>query len=204
MILEIDQYCPETHLIREVVSLLERGGVVIIPTDTVYALVCDINSRKGIQKLTRIKGGERKKLFSIVLEDLSQIGTYTGYISSFAYRTMKRLLPGPYTFIVEASSLIPKLMKTRRATIGIRIPDCPIAQTVAHHLGRPLVATTLGVSEEDFLSDPMELDRSFGDQVDLVVDGGVIYSDPSSVVDLSGLVPEVLRAGQGDVSLFEG
>jgi tRNA threonylcarbamoyl adenosine modification protein (Sua5/YciO/YrdC/YwlC family) len=203
MLMEIDPYYPETHLTREVALLLERGGVAIVPTDTVYALVCDINSRKGIQKLTKIKGGERKKLFSIVLEDMSQIGTYTGYISSFAYRTMKRLLPGPYTFIVEASSLIPKLMKTRRSTIGIRIPDCPIAQSVAHQLGNPLVATTLGVSEEDFLSDPMDLDRAFGDQVDLVVDGGVIYGDPSSVVDLAGSVPEIIREGAGDVSLFE-
>ncbi len=202
MLIEIDPYYPETNLIREVALTLERGGVVIVPTDTVYALVCDLESRKGIKRLTKIKGGGKRKLFSIVLEDLSQIGTYTGYISSFAYRTMKRLLPGPYTFIVEASSLIPKLMKTKRSTIGIRIPDCPIAQGVAHHLGRPLVATTLGVSEEDFLSDPMDLEREFGDQVDMVVDGGVIYGDPSSVVDLRGSIPEVLREGAGDVSLF--
>lgn len=199
--LEIEPYYPESNLIRQVVQVLERDGVAIVPTDTVYALVCDLNSRKGIQRLTKIKGGAKKKLFSIVLEDLSQVGTYTGYISSFAYRTMKRLLPGPYTFIVEASSIIPKLMKTKRKSIGIRIPDCPIAQAIAHQLGRPLVATTMGESEEDY-SDPFVLYEQFGSDVDLVVDGGPIYGDPSSVVDLRGSVPVVIREGAGDVSLF--
>ncbi len=202
MLLEIDPYRPESNLVHEVVTLLRRDGVVILPTDTVYALVCDINSRKAIQRLTRIKGGEKKKLFSIVLADLGDIGRYAEDVSSFAYRTVKRLLPGPYTFVLHASSLTPKLMMTKRRTIGIRVPDCEIALAVARGLGNPLVATTLGVGEEDFLSDPMELDMEFGDQVDLVVDGGTIYSDPSSVVDLTG-TPEVLREGQGDVSLFQ-
>ena len=200
--LEIDPYYPESDRLRAVVKVLLADGVVIIPTDTVYALVCDINSRKAIKRLTKIKGGSRKKLFSILLGDLADIGTYAGYVSSFSYRTMKRLLPGPYTFILEASSVIPKLMMTRRRTIGIRVPDCAIALGVAERLGRPLVATTLGVDEDEFLSDPRDLEEAFKDQVDEVVDGGVIYSDPSSVVDLSGSVPEVLREGQGDVSLF--
>jgi len=203
MLLEMDPYYPASHHVHEVVTLLKRDGVVILPTDTVYALVCDIHSRKAIKRLTKIKGGEKKKLFSIVLGDLSDIGEYAGYVSSFAYRTMKRLLPGPYTFVVEASSVIPKLMMTKRRSIGIRVPDCPIAQTIADKLGRPLVATTLGVAEDEFLSDPMELDRAFGQQVDLVVDGGTIYSDPSSVVDLRGSAPRVIREGQGDVSLFQ-
>ena len=203
MLLEINPYGPESHHVHEVVTLLKRDGVVILPTDTVYALVCDIHSRKAIKRLTRIKGGEKKKLFSIVLGDLADIGQYAGYISSFAYRTMRRLLPGPYTFVVEAGSVIPKLMMTKRRTIGIRVPDCPIAQAVANELGRPLVATTLGVSEDEFLSDPYELDGAWGREVDLVVDGGTIYSDPSSVVDLTGSIPEVIREGQGDVSLFQ-
>ena len=203
MLLEIDPYVPESHHVHEVVTLLKRDGVVILPTDTVYALVCDINSRKAIKRLTKIKGGEKKKLFSIVLGDLADIGTYAGYVSSFSYRTMRRLLPGPYTFVLEASSVIPKLMMTKRRTIGIRVPDCAIALSVAQKLGRPLVATTLGVSEDEFLSDPYDLEAAWGREVDLVVDGGTIYSDPSSVVDLSGSVPEVIRAGQGDVSLFE-
>ena len=203
MLLEINPYGPESHHVHEVVTLLKADGVVILPTDTVYALVCDIHSRKAIKRLTRIKGGEKKKLFSIVLGDLADIGQYAGYISSFAYRTMRRLLPGPYTFVVEAGSVIPKLMMTKRRTIGIRVPDCPIAQAVANELGRPLVATTLGVSEDEFLSDPYELDGAWGREVDLVVDGGTIYSDPSSVVDLTGSIPEVIREGQGDVSLFQ-
>ncbi len=200
--LEIDPYWPESHLIRETVLELKRGGVVVIPTDTVYALVCDIGNPKAIQKLTKIKGKGKHKLFSIILGDLSEIGTYAGDLSSFAYRTLKRLLPGPYTFILEAGPVIPKLMRYKRRTIGIRVPDCPIAQAIAEQLGRPLVATTLGMDEDPFLSDPAKLEKAFGNQVSLVVDGGVIYSEPSSVVDLTGPI-EILRVGQGDVSLFE-
>jgi len=204
MLLSIDPDYPESHLVHQVVVQLERDGVVILPTDTVYALVCDLHSRKAIQKLTKLKGGKRRKLFSIILADLSEMGTYASDVSSYAYRTMKRLLPGPYTFVVPASNTIPKLMHTKRRTIGIRVPECPIALDVARQLGRPLVATTLGIGEEEFLSNPWELEEEYGDQVALVVEGGVIYSEPSSVIDLSGRDPEIIREGKGDVSLFEG
>lgn len=202
MLHSIDPDYPESHLVHQVVRALAADGVVIVPTDTVYALACDLHSRKAIQRLTKLKGGKRKKLFSIILSDLSEMGKYAGDVSSFAYRTMKRLLPGPYTFIVAASSEIPKLMHAKRRTIGIRVPDCPITLAIARQLGRPLVTTTLGIGEEEFLSNPWDLEEEYGHQVAMVVEGGVIYSEPSSVVDLSGPEPEVLRAGKGDVELF--
>ncbi len=204
MLHSIDPDYPESHLVHQVVRELEAGEVVIIPTDTVYALACDLHSRKAIQRLSKIKGGKRKKLFSIILSDLAEMGIYTDDVSSFAYRTMRRLLPGPYTFVVQASREIPKLMHANRRTIGIRVPDCPITLAIANQLGRPLVATTLGIGEEEFLSNPWELDEEYGDQVALVVEGGVIYSEPSSVVDLTGPEPEILRAGKGDLSAFGG
>ncbi len=204
MLLAIDPDYPEGYLVHQVVRELRKDGVVILPTDTVYALACDIRSLKAMKQLARIKGKGKQKLFSIILGELGEIGTYAENVSTFSYRTMKRLLPGPYTFILEASQVIPKLMHTKRRTIGIRIPDCPITLAVAEQLGHPLVTTTLGMDEDDFLSDPYALHDSFGNDVAVVVDGGVIRTEPSSVVDLSGSVPEVLRAGQGDVSLFEG
>ena len=203
MLLEIDPEYPEGRLVHQVVRMLRQDRVAIIPTDTVYALVCDINSRKAIQQLAKIKGKDRNKLFSILLGELGEIGTYAEDVSTFAYRTMKRLLPGPYTFILTAGDVIPRKMHTKRRTIGIRIPDCPIAQAVAGQLGNPLVSTTLGLDDDELLSDPGPLHARFGHHVGVVVDGGVIRSEPSSVIDLSGSAPEILRVGKGDVSLFE-
>ncbi len=203
MLLAIDPDYPEGYLVHQVVRELRKDGVVILPTDTVYALACDLHSTKAMKRLSRIKGKGKHKLFSIILGDLGEIGTYAENVGTSSYRSMKRLLPGPYTFILEASDVIPKLMHTKRRTIGIRLPDCPIVLAVAEQLGNPLVTTTLGMDEDDFLSDPYALHESFGSDVALVVDGGVIRTEPSSVVDLSGGYPEILRAGQGDVSLFE-
>ncbi|MDP7110432.1 MAG: L-threonylcarbamoyladenylate synthase [Myxococcota bacterium] len=203
MLLAIDPEYPEGYLVHQVVRELRRDGVVILPTDTVYALACDIHSIVAMKRLAKIKGKERQKLFSILLGDLAEIGTYAENVGTHSYRTMKRLLPGAYTFILEASTVIPKLMATRRRTIGIRLPDCPITLAVAEQLGNPLVTTTLGMDEDPFLSDPYALHDSFGNDVAMVVDGGVIRTEPSSVVDLSGPYPEVLREGRGDVSLFQ-
>jgi len=200
MLIEIDPQRPRPRQIKQVADVIRRGGVVIYPTDTCYGLGADIFNKKAIEKICRIKGLPRNTPFSFVCSDLSDISRYAR-VSDYAYRILKRFLPGPYTFVLEGSRQVPKMMLTKRKTAGIRIPDHPVCMLLARELGNPIISTSASVGDE-IISDPREIKNSLGRHVDVVVDSGIIPPRPSSVVSLVGDEPEVIREGQGDCSLF--
>jgi tRNA threonylcarbamoyl adenosine modification protein (Sua5/YciO/YrdC/YwlC family) len=202
MLISINQQNPQTRLIKRAVETLRNGGIIIYPTDTVYGMGCDLFNKRGIERIYEIKRRSHKQPFSFICADLKDISRYA-LVSNYAYKTMKRLLPGPYTFILEASRMVPKLLQSKRQTTGIRVPDSRICLTLVSELGHPIISTSAAVADEAILSDPEEIDKKFGRVVDLVIDGGILPPELSSVVSLVDDVPEVLRAGKGDVSEFQ-
>lgn len=193
---------PEPRKISTVVELLRKGGVIVCPTDTVYAFVCSSHSARAIEDVTRLKGGKAKKAdLSLICEDLSQLSTYARSVDTAAFRIMKRALPGPYTFVLAASSEIPKLFKNNKRTVGIRVPDHPIPQAIVRELGHALVVASVHDPDEilDYTTDPERIDQLFGHQTELVIDGGIGGMEGSTVIDLSEGDPVVLREGAGSL-----
>ena len=201
MVIRINPQNPQPRQVRRVVEVLEDGGVIAYPTDTVYGFGCSLKNKKGIERIYTIKRSEKNRPFSFICADLKDISLYCK-VSNYAYKTMKRLLPGPYTFILEGTKLVPKIMLTRRLTAGIRVPDNPICLALVRELGHPIISTSAMLPNGEVLYDPAEIDRQVGKSLDLVIDGGVLVSEPSSVIDLTGETPKVLRKGKGDVSFF--
>ncbi len=203
MRIEIDAWASQGREVYLAMQLLAEGGVLAVPTDSGYSLACDLNSPKAIDRLYALKKSPRSHPLSILLADLDDVGRYSGYISTLAYRTMKRLLPGPYTFIVEAGREIPKRMHKKRRTIGIRVPDAAIPRALARELGRPLVTTSMRQDREDrFLIDPNAIEAGLGHQLAAVVDGGLGLEDPTTVVDLTTRPFTILREGQGPIDVL--
>jgi tRNA threonylcarbamoyl adenosine modification protein (Sua5/YciO/YrdC/YwlC family) len=202
MALEIHPKNPEPRKIAAVVDLLRDGGVVVCPTDTVYAFVCSSHSARAIEEVARLKGVKPQKAdLSLICEDLSQLSTYARSVDTAAFRIMKRALPGPYTFILTASNEIPKLFKNNKRTVGIRVPDHPIPQAIVRELGHALVVASVHDPDEivDHTTDPQNIEENFGHQVELVIDGGIGGLEGSTVIDLSNGEPEVLREGKGSL-----
>ncbi len=200
MLLRIHPDNPQPRLVRQVVKVLRQGGVVIAPTDTVYGLACDVKNRRAIERVYQLKRANRKKPMSIICPDLSVLSEYVAGLPTSTFRILKRLTPGPYTFILEASSKVPRLMLTRQRTIGIRIPDSPIAQSIVRLLGHPYMSTSIKLEDETVpILDPDDIYDQWGAQVDMVVDGGVAVAEFSTVIDLTKGYPEVLRRGKGPV-----
>jgi len=184
---------PQQRLINRVGEILRQGGVIAYPTDTFYGIGCDLYNKKGIQLIYRLKNRPLNKPFSFVCDNLKEISRYT-QVSNYAYKTMKRLLPGPYTFILEGTRLVPKIMLTRRKTVGIRVPDNKICLSIVRTFGRPVISTSAGYD------DPQSIIEAYGPFLDAIVDGGMLYQSPSSVISLIDDTPEVLREGKGDIS----
>jgi len=180
---------------------LKAQGVIAYPTDTVYGFGCSLYNKKGIERIYLIKGSEKDRPFSFICADLKDISLYAK-VSNYAYKTMRRLLPGPYTFILEGTKLVPKIMLTRRKTAGIRVPYNPICLAIVKELGHPIISTSATLPGGELLYDPAEIDSRLGSTLDLVIDGGILVSEPSSVIDLTDDRPKVLRKGKGDVSFF--
>jgi tRNA threonylcarbamoyl adenosine modification protein (Sua5/YciO/YrdC/YwlC family) len=202
MLLEINTENPQPRLIAKVVDILSKGGIIAYPTDTTYGIGCSIYSKRGIERIYSIKQRDKKKPFSFVCNDLSDIARYAR-VSNYQYKVMKRLLPGPYTFVLTASSLVPDLLVTKQKTVGIRIPDNRICLAIVRELGHPIITTSANRSGEEPIGDPNDVDRGLGKQLDLVVDGGFLSTCVSSVVSLIDDSPSVLRKGVGDVSWCE-
>jgi tRNA threonylcarbamoyl adenosine modification protein (Sua5/YciO/YrdC/YwlC family) len=202
MLLKINPDNPQPRLIAQVVETLKNGGVIAYPTDTTYGIGCSILNRKALERVYRIKQRERNKPVSFICADLSEISRYA-QVSNFAFKVMKRLLPGPYTFVLDAARSVPDLLMTRQKTVGIRVPDNAICRAIVRELGHPIVTTSANLSGEEPLGNPFLLYEELGGQLDLVVDGGVLSAEVSSVVSLVNDVPTVLRLGVGDVSLLE-
>jgi len=202
MILKINQYNPQHRLIMKIVDVLKNGGIVVYPTDTYYGIGCDIMNKKAIEKIYQIKQRDKSKPFSFICSDLKNISRYAK-VSNYAYKTMKRLLPGPYTFILEGSKLVPKMMLTKRKTAGIRVPENPICLTLVKELGNPVITTSATMPDGTIFHDASLIHDYFGNRVDAVIDGSIVPGSPSSVIMLIDDIPEVLRKGLGDVSIFE-
>ncbi|RII27264.1 MAG: threonylcarbamoyl-AMP synthase [Geobacter sp.] len=199
MLLAINPENPQERLIAKVAEVLERGGIIAYPTDTTYGIGCSIFNKKGIERIYILKQREKKKPFSFICSDLSEVARYAK-VSNYAFKVMKRLLPGPYTFVMDASSIVPDLVQTKQKTVGIRIPDNPICLSLVQRLGHPIITTSANLSGEEPIGDPFLVEQAMGKQLDLIIDGGFLSAEVSSVVSLVGDVPEVLRKGMGDVS----
>jgi tRNA threonylcarbamoyl adenosine modification protein (Sua5/YciO/YrdC/YwlC family) len=189
------------RLIKKAVDVLRDGGIIIYPTDTVYGLGCDLSNKKGIEKIYEIKRRNKKQPLSFICSDLKHISQYAK-VTDYAYKTMKRLLPGSYTFILEASRLVPKIILPKRPTTGIRVPDNNICMAMVRELGQPIISTSVKTAEGEDLGNPYIIEEHFGKLVDLIIDGGNIIPEPSSVISLVDDNIEILRIGKGDVSAF--
>jgi tRNA threonylcarbamoyl adenosine modification protein (Sua5/YciO/YrdC/YwlC family) len=198
MLMHLHPVDPQPRNIRMIVECLLDGGVIIYPTDTIYGLGCDITQRNAVERICRIKQVDPAKAqLSFICYDLSDLSNYTKSISTPVYRLLKTYLPGPYTFILPASKQVPKILKSRKDTIGLRIPDNVIARSLVKELGHPILSSSLpGDMVEDY-TDPEIMEDKFKNLVDIVVDGGIGGILPSTVVDCTGDEPAVLRKGLG-------
>jgi tRNA threonylcarbamoyl adenosine modification protein (Sua5/YciO/YrdC/YwlC family) len=199
MIIEIHPEDPQPRYIARVAEGLKDGRVIAYPTDTTYGIGCSIFCKKSIERIYQMKLRDRRKPFSIICSSLSEISHYAR-VSNTAFKYLKRYLPGPYTFVLEATREVPELLLTRQKTVGIRIPDNRICTDLVAALGNPIITTSANLSGEDPVGDPRIIADTFGNQLDFILDGGILATDVSSVVSLINDKPEVLRLGLGDVS----
>lgn len=195
---------PQKRLITQAVDIVRKGGVIAYPTDSAYALGCHIGDKSALETIRRIRKLDDKHNFTLVCRDLSELATYAR-VDNSVFRVIKNLTPGAYTFILEATSEVPRrLLHARRRTIGIRVPDNRIALALLEELGEPLMSVTLQLPGEDLpLTDPYEIRERLEHELDLVIDGGFCGLEPTSVVDLSGDEVQILRRGKGDLNAFE-
>lgn len=197
-ILAIDSTNPQPHHIGRAVAVLEAEGVIAYPTDTYYGIGCDLFSKKAIERVYRLKNRDRRKPLSFVCADLSDITQYAK-VSNFAYKVMRRLSPGPFTFVLEATRTVPEIMTTKQKQVAIRVPDSPITQALIRGLGRPLLSTSASDPEEgEVLIDPGDIKDKLGHGLDLIIDGGLQLNEPSTVLSLIDDEVTVLREGKGD------
>ncbi len=202
MLLKINTHNPQERQIARVVEIIQKGGIIAYPTDTFYGIGCDIMNKKAIEKIYLIKQRKKTKPFSFICPDLKNIAQYAK-ISNIAYRNMKRLLPGPYTFVLSGSKMVPKIMLTKRKTAGIRVPDNNIALAIARKLDHPMISTSATDPDGKIFDDPSLLHDYFMKSIDVVIDGGSVPGSPSSVVSLIDDIPKIIRYGAGDVEIFE-
>lgn len=195
---------PQTRLIRRAVEMLHDQAVVVYPTDSTYALACSIGAKEPLERIRRLRGLDHHHQFTLVCRDLSEIATYAK-IDNTAFRLLKTLTPGPYTFVCKATHEVPRrLQHAKRKTIGLRVPDHHIAQALLEALDEPLLSTSLILPDENLpMTDPDHMRERLEHAVDLVIDGGPCGHEPTSVIDLVDGAPSVRRVGKGDVSLFE-
>lgn len=202
--LQIHPSNPEARIVKQVVSVLLDGGVIVYPTDSTYALGCHIGDKGALDRIRRIRQLGSKHNFTLVCKDLSSLASYA-QVHNSAYRILKAYTPGPYTFILKATPEVPRrLQHPKRKTIGLRVPDNAIARAILEQLGEPIMSTSLILpDEEERLLDPFEMRLKIGKLVDLIVDGGPCGFDPTTMIDLVDGVPEVIREGKGDATPFQ-
>ncbi len=202
MLLTIHPCNPQQRHIDRVTRELKAGAIIAWPTETGYGLGCDLFNAKAIKKLIALKKRPANKPFSLICADLKEISLYA-HVSNTAYRLLRRNLPGPYTFVLPGNKIVPKTMVTRQKTVGIRVASQPISKLLITSLGNPVVNTSIMLSDDDTpLSSAYEVDNALGNRITMVIDGGEIYPEPSSVIDLTSDTPEIIRKGKGDISPF--
>ena len=193
---------PDERRVRQIVDILKNGGVIIYPTGTVYAIGCDIFRHKAVQRVAQLKGIKVEKAnFAIICHDLSHLAEYARSVGNPVYKVMKKALPGPFTFILHASSKVPKLLNSKKKTIGIRVPDHNIARLLVERLGNPIITTSIHDEDEviEYSTDPELIYEKYKDQVDAIIDAGFGGNEASTVVDCTGEFFEVIREGKGDI-----
>ncbi|KEI72223.1 L-threonylcarbamoyladenylate synthase [Endozoicomonas elysicola] len=195
---------PQLRLIRQAVDIIRDGGVIAYPTDSAYALGCHIGDKKAVEKIRQIRRLDEKHNFTLVCRDLSELATYA-QVNNTQYRMIKNHTPGPYTFILKGSREVPRrLMHPKRKTIGIRVPECPIVQSLLSELGCPIMSSTLHLPGDEFpMMDPYDIRMTLEPQLDLIIDGGYRGMEPTTVVNLMDDIPEVIRVGKGDPVPFQ-
>lgn len=202
-IVSINAVNPQPRLIAQAADILSHGGVICYPTDTMYGIGCDIFNQKAVKRVYQIKRRPKDKPFSFMCDSLTNISQY-GHVGNTAYRLMRKNLPGPYTFVLTGTKLVPKIMLTKQKTVGIRVPGHPVCLAIIEALGNPVLNTSAAPEEDDDtqIRSADDVERLFGKQVDLIIDSGEIVPAPSSVISLLNEQPEVLRFGKGDVEAF--
>jgi tRNA threonylcarbamoyl adenosine modification protein (Sua5/YciO/YrdC/YwlC family) len=201
MLIEINPQNPEPRKIKRAVEALEAGAVIAYPTDTVYGLGCDLFNKKAIDRLYQIKGIPKSQMLAFVCRDLGDVSRYA-VMHDRVHRVLKAFLPGPFCFVLEATREVPKIIQSPRKTVGIRVPAHPVALALIAELGRPIISTTAARHGSEPHPDPKEIDLEFPG-LELVLDGGPGGTIPTSIIDLTGVRPVVVRAGAGDVQQFE-
>ncbi|AJK47088.1 L-threonylcarbamoyladenylate synthase [Burkholderia plantarii] len=194
---------PQSRLVRQAVEIVKQGGVIAMPTDSSYALACQLDDRAAVERVRRIRGLDDKQLLSLLVRDLSELANFA-MVDNHQYRLIKSVTPGPYVFVLQATKEVPRrLSHPSRKTIGLRVPDHAITLAVLEALGEPLLGTTLILPPDtDPLNDPEEIRERLEKQVDLVIDGGACPREPSTIVDLTGTEPVLVRAGRGPLEPF--
>ena len=204
MIVEVHPEYPQPRRIAEVAARLRSGALIAYPTDTIYAVGCATTSKKAVEALQRLKSQKRtrdrknSKAMSIIVPDMSTISEWA-VVDDRDYRLMKRATPGPFTFILRATRKVPKVMLNRQKTIGVRIPDAPVALALAEHLGSPIITMSASNEDGELIATPRDLEAAYRGAVEVVLDAGMLYPEPSTVIDLTGRTPEVVRIGKGSL-----
>jgi len=205
MFIKIYEENPSPKIISQIVDILRKGGVIIYPTDTIYGIGCDITNPKAIERVCQIRGLKPEKAnLSFICNDLTSISLYTKPLDNTTFRLLKKSLPGPFTFIFNASGQVPKLLSSKKKTVGIRVPDNNIAREIVRELGNPIVSASIHDDDEliEYSTDPELIYEKFGSVVDLVIDGGYGKNIPSTVVDCTTGEFEIIRQGEGDLALY--
>ncbi|MFN2353899.1 MAG: L-threonylcarbamoyladenylate synthase [Desulfopila sp.] len=201
MLLSINPDNPQQRLIDQVVKELLNGAVICYPTDTGYGIGCDMFNQKAIKSIFQIKKRPKHKPLTFMCSSLKNISHYA-HVSNTAYRLLKKSLPGPYTFVLPGTKLVPKIMSTKQKTVGIRVPDSTICTFLMDTLGNPIITTSVPYENDPPPTEAYQIEMLIGNRVDIIIDGGPAFPDPSSVIDLTADVPEILRRGKGDISPF--
>ena len=202
MLLRVNPDNPQSAGIHRAVECLKNGGVIIYPTDTVYGIGCDIHQPKAIERICKIKGIDPQKAnLTFICHDLSHISDYAKHIDNTVFKLMKKSLPGPFTFILEASNNVPKLLRNNKKTVGIRVPDNPICKELLQWLGNPILSTSVHDDDDlmEYITDPEEIHSKYENLVDVVIDGGFGHNVASTVIDCTGDEPFVIRQGAGEI-----
>jgi tRNA threonylcarbamoyl adenosine modification protein (Sua5/YciO/YrdC/YwlC family) len=200
MLIPLHHQNPNPRDVKKVIDHLNKDGVIILPTDTIYAMACKLDSKKGIERLAKIAGKKIEKVnFSLICSDLSNISEYTAVLDKSVFRLLKNNLPGPFTFILNANSNVTKYFAGNKKTIGIRVRDNAIAQAIIQELGKPLVVSTIHHDDKilEYMTDPEEIHEKFENTIDLVIDGGAGGHEASTIVDCTGNEPTIIREGKG-------
>ncbi|HTY63338.1 MAG TPA: L-threonylcarbamoyladenylate synthase [Acidobacteriota bacterium] len=189
---------PQSRLLKSAVDSLKDGGLLVYPTDSIYGLGCDLLNKNAVEKIYRIKGNDKRKLLSFICRDLKNISEFA-YVSNAAYKIMRHLLPGPFTFILNATREVPKILLEKRTTVGIRVPDNAVCQALLADFGQPIISTSACLPNQEFLSDPEEIATTFEHLADVFLDSGPGGVEPSTIIDFTQDVPIIVRQGKGKI-----